>query len=373
MNRPDYETARRDAGFRWNVGSSQAALRAVTGIPIREFNLNPDACIEAYRRGQPILDEMFGPDVAPVAPATPHVSYGHVNGLGSELIFPEGGEVAHTHIYSSLEEGIEALRRPVDFATAGMAPFFIDYLHRMEKAFPGEKVGFTYGLEGPITTAWELRGHDFFTDIFDQPEATREFLDLVVRSIVDFHRFRCTVTGAQPVSPTGGGMCDDVASNVPPRLFPELVIPAWDAFYRGMTTGRRSAHVEDLRAAQLPFLEDIGLSYFDPSISHRLNPPIIRDACRVPFGWRLGAFHYLDLTVDEVRDFVFKAVADGACAVFTYVEGLLVQEPQRSKVFAFIEAAKQVEKALGEGATPADIAGFVSDEGKAKFWEHWPE
>lgn len=168
-------------------------------------------------------------------------------------------------------------------------------------------------------------------------------------------------------------MCDDIASNIPPYLWRDLVLPAWDRFYRGMTTGRRSAHVEDLRPAQLPYLEAIGLSYYDPSISHRLNPRIIRDSCRVPFGWRLGSFHYLNLTADDVRDFVFQAVADGACAVFTYVESLLVHEPQRSKVFAFIEAAQEVERALAQGATQADLAGHVSEAGRTKFWDHWLE
>jgi hypothetical protein len=373
VNRPDYEHARQQAGFRWSVGATQAALRELAGIPIKEFNLNPDACIEAYRRGQPMLDEMFPEVVAPVPLATPAVSYGHVNGLGSELIFPEGGEVAHTHIYSSLEEGIAALKEPVDFATAGMAPFFLDFLEKLQAAFPGQKVGFSYGLEGPVTTAWELRGEGFFTDIFDQPERTKEFLGLVVDSIAEFHRFRCRVSGTEPINPNGAGMCDDIASNIPPYLFSEMVVPAWDGFYRAMTTGRRRAHVEDLRPAQLPYLEEVGLSYFDPSISHRLNPRIIWDCCRVPFGWRLGSFHYLSMSADDVRDFVFQAAADGACAVFTYIEGLLVHEPQRSKVYAFIEAAQEVEQALDEGATRADLAAMVSDAGKAKFWDHWLE
>ena len=60
MPKLDYETARREAGFTWSVGGSQGALRAVTGVPIREFNLDPSACAEAYRRGRPLLREMFG-------------------------------------------------------------------------------------------------------------------------------------------------------------------------------------------------------------------------------------------------------------------------------------------------------------------------
>ncbi|MDP6749196.1 MAG: hypothetical protein QGH37_19655 [Candidatus Poribacteria bacterium] len=41
-----------------------------------------------------------------------------------------------------------------------------------------------------------------------------------------------------------------------------------------MTTGPRSAHIEDLHAEHLPFLEEIGLIDFDPGISHKLNPPL---------------------------------------------------------------------------------------------------
>jgi hypothetical protein len=91
--RPDYDTLRREAGFTWQVSSCDLALMEIAGIPIRQFNLDPAACAEAYRRGRPLLREMFGEEVALPGVATPPVSYGHVNGLGSELVFPEGGEV----------------------------------------------------------------------------------------------------------------------------------------------------------------------------------------------------------------------------------------------------------------------------------------
>ncbi|MHB0878083.1 MAG: uroporphyrinogen decarboxylase/cobalamine-independent methonine synthase family protein [Anaerolineae bacterium] len=373
MQRPDYETARANAGFRWSVGSGQSPLTELSGIPIREFNLNPKACIEAYRVGRARLRELFGPEVQPPALSTPHVSYGHVNGLGSQLLFPEGGEVGHTHIYGSLREGIAALKQPVDFATAGMAPFYLDFRRQMQEAFPGEEVGFTFGLEGPITTAWELRGEGFFTDIYDDPAAAATFMALSTESIVAFHRFTASVRGAAAVNPSGAGMCDDLASMMPPALWPTLVLPFWEMYYAGMTTGTRSAHVEDLRRAQLPFLEDIGLSYYDPSISHRLNPPIIAANCRVPFGWRLGSFHYYGMSADDVRDFVFQSVADGACAVFTYAEASICREPHVAKVAAFIAAAKEVERCLDAGGSREEIGSWVSPAGRAKLWGHWPE
>ena len=372
---PNYDTLRDEASFSWYVGSSVYALLALTDAPLGEYNLKPDVCIDVYRKGRPLFRERF-PDADHIALPrihTPAVSYGHVNGLGSELLFPPEGEVAHTHIYTSLAEGIEALQRPVDFRTAGMAPFFLDFRRRLQEAFPEEGVGFSYGLEGPITTAYELRGDGFFYDIMDDPEGTKQFLELVCRSIDDFRTFLAEVNGTPVVNPNGGGMCDDLASMVPPRLFPELCLPYWELYYRGCTTGRRSAHVEDLRPEQLPFLEEIGLSSFDPSISPKLNPRLIAQNCRVPFGWRLGSFHYLTMTCDDVRDWVFQAVADGASSVFTHVEAIVSRDEHVPKIQAFIEAATEAKAMLTGGASRSEVGRLVSPEGRRRFWDHWPE
>ncbi len=369
--RPDYTTARERAGFSWHVGSGQGALRMLTGVPIREFNLDPAACVDAYRRGRPMIREMFGEDVRLPGLATPAISYGHANGLGSELLFPEGGEVAHTHPYESLEQGIRALREPVDFASAGMAPFYLDFKKRMARAFPGEPVGFSYGLEGPLTTAYEMRGEGVFTDIFDDPPAAREFLCLLTDSILAFQRFRADVNGSPAVSPNGGGMCDDIASMIPPHMFGDFVLPYWEQYYQGITTGRRHAHVEDLRPVQLPFLEDIGLSFYDPSISPQLNPRLVSEHCRVPFTWRLGSFHYRNMTTRDVADFVFQSVADGASSVHTNVAEPLCNDDGVRKIHAFIEAAKEAERLLASGATCAEIGQRVHPDSKVKRWDRW--
>lgn len=369
---PDYATLREKTPFRWQVGSSAYALMALTGTSLGEYNLDPAAGIEVYRRGRPLFRERF-PDPAIPLPGlcTPAVSYGHANGLGCELRFPPDGEVCHVPLYHSLEEGLAALSRPVDFATAGMAPFFLDYKRRLEAAFPGERVGFSYGLEGPITTAYELRGQDFLLDIMDRPALAAEFLAAVTRSINEFWLFYADANGI-PSRSGGAGMCDDVASMVPKSLFPQLVLPFWDAFYRARTDGTRTAHVEDLRPEQLPFLETIGLSYFDPSISAHLSPPLIRDGCRVPFGWRLGSFHYLTMTTADVRDWVFQAVADGASSVFTHIEGLMCRPDIVPKVEAFLAAAREANAKLAAGATRDDLAREVTPAGRRRFWSHWP-
>ena len=181
IDRPDYTTARNEAGFMWSVGTAQGALREVTGTPIEEFHLKPEACIDAYRRGRPMIREMFGEDAGAPGLTTPAISYGHASGRGAELLFPEGGEVSLTHPWESLEEGVRELEREVDFATAGMAPFYLDFREKMIEAFPGETVGLSYGGEGPITAAYELRGEGFFTDIYDDLPLAKRFM----RALVD--------------------------------------------------------------------------------------------------------------------------------------------------------------------------------------------
>ena len=370
--KPDYDIARERVGMRWSVGGTQGALRKLAGVPILEFNLSPAACVEAYRVGRPLLRETFGDEVVMPGLTTPAVSYGHANGLGCELIFPEGGEVGHTHVYGSLDEGIRALREPVDFALAGMAPLYLDFRGRMRAAFPDEDVGFSYGLEGPLTTAYELRGDGFFTDIFDEPDKTREFMRLMTDSIVSFHRFVCGVLGRGPVDPSGCGLCDDVASAIPPRMWADFVLPYWEQYYAGTTTGLRNAHVEDLRPTQLEHLETIGLDYYDPSVSNRLNPRIIAAECRVPFGWRLLDYQYPLLIREDIRDFVFQAVADGASSVFTFVSEITCDAESVGKVHAFIDAAREVKGLFDSGVGREEIGRAVTPAGRRRFWDAWP-
>jgi hypothetical protein len=302
---------------------------------------------------------------------TPAISYGHVNGLGAELTFPEGGEVGHSHLYGSLKEAIDALRRPIDFAKAGMAAFYVDFRRRMQAAFPDEHVGYSFGAQGPLTTAWELRGEGFFTDIFDDPPAAKEFLRLATASMIEFRRFVCSLDQAPMINPTSGGMSDDLASMIPPDLWPEFVLPYWEQHYQASTTGRRGAHVEDLRPAQLKYLEDIGLWRYDPSISPQLHPRLIADGCRVPFQWRLGSFHFRELTDRDVEDFVYQAAADGASAVSTVTEASLCNETDARKLRTFVRAAKDAKAMVGAGLARTDVGQRVSPAGKAKFWEHW--
>jgi len=372
-HQPDYETLREETSFRWYVGSSYYAFFGLVDIPIEEVNLKPEAMIELVRRGRPRFREMWGEDVPVPAVTTPAISYGHLNGLGAELIFPEGGEVGFAVLCDSLKQGIDLLKKEVDFKTAGMAPFYLDYRRRLQEAFPGEPVGFSYSVQGPMTTAYGLRGQGIFYDVHDDPERVREFLHRCVDSILQFKYFIADLNEQPRINPGGARLYDDVGSMFSPAMWPEFVLPFMERFFQGLTTGPRSAHVEDLRPEHLPFLEDLGLVDFEPSISPKLSPKIIRDGCRVPFGWRMGSFHYRGLAVQEVEDWVFQAVTDGASYVFTHIAEIMCSDETVEKVHALIRAAKEAERLLAAGATREQIGERVSPAGRKRFWDRWPE
>ena len=358
---PDYRTARAEAGFSWRVSSSQYTLMGMLGWGPPDILRDPERCIELYRRGRPIAARRLPEEFGETAISTPAISYGHANGLGCPLRFPEEqGEVGVVHAYEdvSLEETIEAASADYDWATLGEAPYYIDYYRELQDAFPGENVGFAFGKEGPVTTAYELRGDQLFYDLMLEPEKTRRLFVALAESAVSFERFRERVMHGEPQGPNpeGGGMCDDVAAMVPADRFEDLVLPAWDRYYRGMTTGRRSMHVEDLRREQLRFVQAIGVSSYDPSVSPKLTPRVIADEIEVPFGWRLNCTHYPQRDCAAVREWVFHAVADGASSVFTAVSATMCEEWTLAKVRAFIAAATEAEEQLEAGRPRAQVS-----------------
>ena len=308
-----------------------------------------------------------------VSVITPPISYGHINTLGAELIFPDEGEVNHSTLCDTLEEGIEILRKPVEFEWVGMLPFYLDYQRKLQEAFPDENVRFFFKAEGPLTTAYSLRRDGFFYDFYDNPELTKKFLKLITESIIQFNYFLNRLSGKPEVNPETGGLADDCAAMLGPELWPEFVLPYLEQYYRGITTGMRSAHIEDLSPEHLPFLEKLQLVSYDPSVSAKINPAIIRERTRVPFQWRLLDFCLPDMTSQEAADFVYQAVADGASGVFTYVSNGMCSGEAVEKVYSFIRACKNVEKMLSEGVPRREIGKLVSDGGKKKFWVEWPK
>ena len=336
--------------FKWSVSGGIEALSVLAGIRFDRMFTELDAIVEAYREGLDMARDLFGPDIPFGTPRAAAISYGHINCLGSTLVFPENSEVAHTPIYDSLREGVRSLRAEVDFIRAGMFPFYLDLWDRLKRAFPGQTIPFQgFGSEGPVTTAWLLRGHDFFMDIYDDPFLAREYLGLVTRSIVKYRRLISRINGEPELSTLGAGLVDDAAAMIRPGLWPELVMPFLEEYFTDLTSGSRSAHIEDLRAEHLHYLDALRLEHFDPSVSAKLTPALIRAHCSVPFTWRLNEGTTSTFTVEETQRWVLDAAAQGAPAVRTGVWRNNCTRQGADNVRAFMETAQRVQELLERG------------------------
>jgi hypothetical protein len=327
----------------------------LAGVRFDRIFRQRDAIVQAYSEGMPRAQALFGPDVDYGGPGWAGISYGHINCLGSELVFPLDSEVAHTPLYSSLEEGVGALERTAhwqgeDWAGAGLMPFYLELWQQLRHAFGEVPVAFAgFGAEGPITTAWEMRSHGFFTDLYDDPSLCKRFLRLVTDSVVSYQAYLRTLNGQPAFTVQRLGLYDDIASLIRPGLWPELVCPFQERFFARQTSGKRHAHIENLIPAHVGYLDQLGLDSFDPSVSPSLTPRDLRDGCCVPFMWRLNSMQVRDLSWVQIRRFVFEAVVDGASGVFCAIARTMTGPDAVRKVRTFIDAAKQVEGLLTDG------------------------
>lgn len=345
----DYSQLRAQTPFSFQATVTVNGLIALSecGCSMREFNTTPDAVIEVYRRGRPAARERFGEQIPLCGLMTPPISYGHLNVLGAELIFPEDGEVAVAPIAGSMDEAIRILRQPRDMLNSGSLPFYLDFQRRLEEAFPGEKCALIFKPEGPLTTGYLLRGLDFFTDYYDDPAAFKEMMEAIVDSLIEYHRMLASLRGGKTLPQASGGVADDVAAMIPAALWPEQVMPYWRRLLAALSNGTVSAHCEGLRPEQLPLLEEIGLSFYDPSISPALTPELVAQHCRIPFAWLLPVFKVPQMSCEDVRQFVLRAAAAGAARIFYNISAPALDQPD--KALAFVAAGTRVRDHLAGG------------------------
>ena len=164
-------------------------------------------------------------------------------------------------------------------------------------------------------------------------------------------------------------MCDDIAAMFPPSIWEEFVLPYWEQYFRGITSGKRRVHCEDLTVGHMYLMEKAFVSAYDAGISYKINPEIICENTRVPFYWQMGSFQLKELNSNEIEDWVYKAVGDGASMIS--LENDMIDSVTVEKVKTFIRVCMKVEKLLNEGATRERIADLVSHEGKERFWKQW--
>ena len=334
-----------DNRFEWYVGVAQTALLHVTGANQRDFFLDKEVCRYVNDLGRKGVREIFGDRVRMPGPMCAAISYGHMISLGAKVHFPDNSEPNIDPMFSSLSEGIRWLKREEDFEGNKLfKQYYETYLH-LKNAFPEEEVLFHgFGHQGPITTAVGLRGTDFYMDLLDEPELAKAYLELVTASTIRFCHLRSRLNGQAPVNPVEGFVTDDLSSLVSPWLWPEFVVPFWDQYYRGITTGRRGIHVENLVPDHLPYLESVGIEYYDPSVSAKLSPAIIRERINIDFTWRLLAISIPNMTVDGVEQWVHDNFKQGARHFHTILNHVYCESEHREKATRFMDVCQRLEE-----------------------------
>jgi len=329
--------------FRWDVYGAHETLAYLAGIKLRDFFLSPFTCAKCFHLGREKMWKIFGEEVE-VEVRVPNISYGHLSCLGVKVSFPEDSAPSVRPVYLSIDEGIQFLKRKINFKNDELFKLYFRMYRYLQKEFPKERVSFAgFGWEGPITSAVLLRGQGFYMDLYDYPEKVKEFLWLLTNSIIKFIHFYRRIIGEVEISPTGASLADDFSSLISPVLWPEFVVPYWEQLYKETTTGSRSVHVEGLDSGHLKYLKNLHISHYDPSVSPKLNPEIIRENIDIPFSWLLVPFEFPRMSKDDVENWVYKSLNDGTAHIFTLIYPLMCENDNPEKVRTFIETAKNIK------------------------------
>ncbi|MFA5859432.1 MAG: uroporphyrinogen decarboxylase family protein [Elusimicrobiota bacterium] len=325
--------------IRYSARVGVAALPYLSGVTMGEFYTDFARCAECYRTGRIKSKEVFGNSLVHPKVQCPSISYGHICCLGGKLEYTSNGEPGVRPFVSSIKEGIELLKQDIEFGNNEVFKFQYKFYEYLKSVFSEENVMFSgFGHEGPVTTAVLMRGQGFYMDIYDYPEETKKFLELLTGNIVKFVKFNRKLRGQEGVTP-GGHLADDFASLISPALWDEYVLPYWDLMYTGISSGTRGLHCENLSPDHLPYLKKAGIGHYDPSVSAKLSPKIIKAVLDCSFTWRLLSFHVNDMTEDDVRSWVRKSFDEGAPHLHTIVESIMCQRNNPDKVLAFVDEA----------------------------------
>jgi len=326
------------------VSTTFFTYASLAGIKLDETYKSPSACAQAFRFGRKKAAELFGSKVALGSPTCAPISYGHIACLGSPVTFPEDSEPGVQPIYGNIQEGIKALEKGTDFAGNDLFQHYLRMWEYLKKEFPEEKIPFGgFGMEGPLTTAVLLRGQDFYVDLLDDPDSAKEFLRRVTDSVIQFHYFLRKLNNEPSINPEGSGLADDFASLIAPDQWSEFVVPFWNRYYEGLTTGARGVHVENLKPEHLKYLKEVGIRHYDPSVSPALSPKVIKEA-DIPFSWRLPAFVLDRMSCEQVREWILRNRNEGAEIMFTIIENNTCRNGNPEKIKVFIETCEELAR-----------------------------
>ena len=330
------------------------------GVGIGEYYTQPSVFKKAWESSQRMLNEMFGgvmEYISPTGISCPPLSYGHLGCIGAKIRYPENSDPNMTQMVDSVGEGIKWLKRSWDFSKSDIFKLYDAYHQKIQEDFPDKKIPFGgLGKEGPITSAVLMRGQDFYVDMYENPEESKEFLRLLTDSIIEFEKFTRRINNITATDNMGVGIADDFAGFLAPSMLDEFVVPYWNRLYEGLTvTGPRSLHCEGMSRAHLPCLAKCGISYFQPSVSPLLTCSMLAKDLDIAYDWLLPSFELANMDSVQIEKWVDDTVATGVHLIRTQagryllqnyaaeVGRYLLQNRGTEKIYSYLDAFKKYD------------------------------
>ena len=310
-----------------------------TGIPQGAYYTDLEQALEVSR----IFPERFEAATGyrpPSPPTLPIVAYEGAAALGGQLIFPRDHQpmIANQGRVLDTPEAVDRLS-PADPWQNDRFRRHVAWYHHLRERFPEERIGFSAGQEGPITTAGLLRGPAFFSDCLTDPARAHHLLQVCTETFIAWTRAADQVAGA--VRRTAG-IADDYAGLLGPRLWPEFVLPYYGQIVEALGPAGWSLHTELVRREHLPLLRGLGLTSINFSEDQYLHPrDVFEELPGVPFAWHILTVAEMQQgTPETVRRRFLEIVAAGVNEVRCE---LTVDTPPEN-VRAFLEIAAELAR-----------------------------
>jgi len=320
----------------YSFGFCESLMAKNAGISLKSTHFDVDAILKAYDGIKPLADEL-GVD-AP-KPRLAGFGYPHVVSLGAPVDFPEDGEPNVFPLIKTPEE-IDNLKEPENYLAAPLIQTRLKIaaeLGKRRKDALSQFIG--HGLEGPVTTAVLLMGHDFLTLPYDDPKRAHRLLNFCTESALHYvealHRH---FNGNAPVEPAPHGIPDDFAGMLPPEIFGEFVVPYWNRIYEGLKSTERHLHSELLREGHLPFLRDLNIKYYDPSADQYVTPELLGKKCPCRFMSRIQSWDLRDLTAEQLENMYRKIAKCNPYVIAFYMDDM----DRREKVIRLLKLAREM-------------------------------
>ena len=135
--------------FTYYAALSFGVLPRLIDVKLKDMYLKPEVAARCFTEGVEIAKGIYGEKIRLPAPAVPAISYIHLSTLGAKIQFPEDDGEPNARRpagFSSIDEAIERVERPVDLAECEWVKHRQDFARQMGRIL-NRNIAPSLGLE----------------------------------------------------------------------------------------------------------------------------------------------------------------------------------------------------------------------------------